>query len=501
MSSTSIYKNAQSGKLKLATLERHMAAGEDINGANPKTKYTPLMIAVLEGRKDVVKLLLSKNADTNRRGANGETALWLATSRAPSRNRKKIVSLLLAAKVKPDLNVTPSIGSGNTPLMEALVQFGDTDVASMLVDAGAEVDKQNRYGKTAKQLAEKKDKSLVVALLPAEERKKVRVPVITKINRLIGHMIAWVNVATVAAVGVVGRLKKVFRISGAKDTSAPRNLQDCATAQDFKKSVNEYVQDSGLERFFPRDSEFLQKLAEGLARFKDSPSALNTPENLKGLTKLSLYQTIIYADDSGSMDCAITANSNIKRLDVQREVARRIARVCGLLVPDDGGIHVRFINRDVAWDRLSADQVDQHMAPLGTCGGTEIGTNLLQKVLQPFVYNQLGNGGLDRPYLICIITDGAPTESEGKFAEALKECAGKLETEGYGDKVVTFVVCQIGDDSDSEAFLLTLRNSQELGDSVYVCKEQIDGSFVEFNKNDDDLEIRLFNILQTPLVG
>ncbi|EJT69012.1 hypothetical protein GGTG_13409 [Gaeumannomyces tritici R3-111a-1] len=435
-SSTSICKDAGEGTLKRDTLELYMATGGDINGAYNKEEHTPLMIAVLHGRKDVVKLLLSKNADTNRRGANGESALWLATSKT-THYRQKIVSLLLAATVKPDLNVTPNIGSGNTPLMEAVVQFGDTAVARMLVDAGAEVDKRNQKGKTAKQLAEKKkDELLVVALLPAEERKKVRVPFITRINRLIGHMIAWVNVATVAAAGAFGRLKKLFKISGAKDTSVPRDLQDCATAQDFKESVNEYVQDSGLERFFPRDSEFLQKLAEGLARFKDSPSALNTPENLKGLTKLALYQTILYCES------------------------------------------------------------------LKTSGGTDIGTNLLRKVLQPFVYDQLSNGGLDRPYLICVITDGAPwPEPKGKFAEVLKECVDKLKREGYGDKVVTFIVCQIGDDSDSEAFLLKLRNSQELGDSVYVCKEQLDGRFVEFNQNDEDLEVRLFDILQTPLVG
>lgn len=73
-----------------------------------------------------------------------------------------------------------------------------------------------------------------------------------------------------------------------------KDLQDCTTVDDYKKNVTKYVEDTGLERFFPKDSEFVQRLAEGLVAFKDSKSPLNTPESLKGLVQLSLYQTILY---------------------------------------------------------------------------------------------------------------------------------------------------------------------------------------------------------------
>ncbi|KAJ6114927.1 hypothetical protein N7486_000705 [Penicillium sp. IBT 16267x] len=342
--------------------------------------------------------------------------------------------------------------------------------ACSFIDAGASVEARNRYDKTARQLAEeRKNQKLTVALLPADERKKHSDPIITRIVNLINHIIFLVNMITAAISGALGVLKEYFGIGGSRDSSLPRDLQVCTTADDFKKNVNEYVSGTKLERFFPRDSQCIQKLAEGLVAFKDSKSPLNTPENLKGLIELNLYQTILYCDDSGSMDSPTTRNGSTKRIVAQRAIVERITRICSLLVPDDGGIHVRFTNSNVNWDRLNADQVRQNMSTINATGSTDIGTNLEAKVLKPFFYEHL-EVGLKRPYLICI-----------------SQMVNRILNLRI---IVSFVICQIGDDSTSKAFIDTLSQTQ-LGDSIYVCTERIDNGFTEFNNNDEDLEIRV----------
>lgn len=79
--------------------------------------------------------------------------------------------------------------------------------------------------------------------------------------------------------------------------SIEKELQNCTTVDDYKKNVTKYAEDTGLERFFPKDSDFVKKLAEGLVAFKNSNSPLNTPENMQGLVQLSMYQTILFCGE------------------------------------------------------------------------------------------------------------------------------------------------------------------------------------------------------------
>jgi hypothetical protein len=64
---------------------------------------------------------------------------------------------------------------------------------------------------------------------------------------------------------------------------------------EFNKSINEYITTTGLDKFFPMDSPFLQtvvKKASDLAN--KGTTALARPEHLLGLTQLSLYQPILF---------------------------------------------------------------------------------------------------------------------------------------------------------------------------------------------------------------
>jgi hypothetical protein len=56
---------------------------------------------------------------------------------------------------------------------------------------------------------------------------------------------------------------------------------------------------------------------------------------------------------------------------------------------------------------------------------------------------------------------------------------------------VSFVVSQIGDNEGSKDFLKKLDDSQKLGDSVYVAKEEINEGFSNLNQNDDELELQV----------
>ena len=186
-----------------------------------------------------------------------------------------------------------------------------------------------------------------------------------------------------------------------------------------------------------------------------------------------------------------TYTDGIPRYDMQLYIAKRIARLCSLLLPDDGGIHVRFINADVKWGKLNADDVHKNMNFVTPKGNTRIGYNLDHKVLEPYVYRNLETG-LAAPYLVCVFTDGYPQgEDPHLFSQAVQKCAQILKQNGHGDNgktiytgcmvnhrkllcwnvvVVSFVVCRIGNDDVSERFLDELQHDYQLSKgSVFIC--------------------------------
>ncbi|KAJ5632808.1 hypothetical protein N7490_009147 [Penicillium lividum] len=213
MTISSIYKNARDGRLNEESLNQYIKLGEDINAASGNKKYTPLMAAVLNGHKNTVKLLLSNNADVDRQATDGETALWVATSYT-RRNRLAIVSFLLTATPRPNLNVQPKIGSHNTPLMQAIVRFGDTKVVSLLVSAGASLGALDRDGKTASELVvELWSHELALALPLLDEKMENQVPTTAKTAKFIAYVIFWLSMIFAFIPGALGALKGYFGAS------------------------------------------------------------------------------------------------------------------------------------------------------------------------------------------------------------------------------------------------------------------------------------------------
>src|SRR4051812_47974512 len=116
------------------------------------------------------------------------------------------------------------------------------------------------------------------------------------------------------------------------------------------------------------------------------------------------------------------------RMDAQAELVKRIASICTHLVPEDLGVHLRFINTRLPppAENLRMDDIRDQMARVSASGGTPIGTSLRQQILDPFVYNV---GNMTRPLFVSIITDGIPTD-EDTFRNEILACRKYLKRKG-----------------------------------------------------------------------
>uniref|UniRef100_A0A8C9UMA0 KN motif and ankyrin repeat domain-containing protein 2 n=1 Tax=Spermophilus dauricus TaxID=99837 RepID=A0A8C9UMA0_SPEDA len=96
----------------------------DVNAKASQAGQTALMLAVSHGRVDVVKALLTCEADVNVQDDDGSTALMCACEHG----HKEIAGLLLAV---PSCDISLTDRDGSTALMVAL-DAGQSEIASML---------------------------------------------------------------------------------------------------------------------------------------------------------------------------------------------------------------------------------------------------------------------------------------------------------------------------------------------------------------------------------
>jgi hypothetical protein len=125
------------------------------------------------------------------------------------------------------------------------------------------------------------------------------------------------------------------------------------------------------------------------------------------------------------------------RDESQRQLVKRITRITTYIVPDDDGVELRFINSSDGGSKLRADQVEAIMNRVRPDGATELGTNLVNKILRPMVYDKLPGKQLRRPLIVSVLTDGRPGGSHNSperpdtFKKAIIECGQKLAKAGY----------------------------------------------------------------------
>ncbi|KAF7796414.1 hypothetical protein EIP86_007591 [Pleurotus ostreatoroseus] len=298
-----------------------------------------------------------------------------------------------------------------------------------------------------------------------------------------------------------GTIAQKFGMAGiGQSVPVPEVFEEIAvpkTPAEFVKSMDTFVSESGLDKFFAPGDRFLQTLAEKAVALRNDPTTnLGSPENIKRLTRLSLYQTVIYCDDSLSME-------DYGRYTNQTELVKRIARVATRIVPDGYGVELRFINSSSA-SNLDAAQVESAMIRVRPDGGTMLGSSLRDKILQPLVYNVIGdrNKRFERPLLVCVITDGDPSgEPPSTFKDQIVDCRRRLDRAGYEPTSVMFCVSQIGDDKKAKNFLDDLKNDPQIQDVLYCTAERLDDEFKEMRNNEKRLEEWLLKLLTSPIMG
>jgi ankyrin repeat protein len=185
-----IHEDARQGTLVGITLTRYLLNNRNIlEEQDPTTGRTPLATAAVAGFADVVEQLLWKGAKAEALSRDGETALLL-TTREASRNRPRIVQLLLSKTPAGSVDATTT-ADGNTPLMYAILK-SDIESIRLLTKAGASLTVPNNSGQTAATMAAAaSDKAVARALDPEEQSK------LTKLADLVGdfllYIVAWVN--------------------------------------------------------------------------------------------------------------------------------------------------------------------------------------------------------------------------------------------------------------------------------------------------------------------
>lgn len=149
-----LFSNAYGGDLK--GVQVALAKGAAINIADQK-KRTALMLAASNGHTAVVKYLVDQGADVNARDGDNQTPLMYASRRSFN----KTAAVLL--KSGADVNVQ-SKKEGISALMLAAI-WNNVELANMFLDHGADANLTDRFGRTAKVLAQKKGNADVVNLL------------------------------------------------------------------------------------------------------------------------------------------------------------------------------------------------------------------------------------------------------------------------------------------------------------------------------------------------
>ncbi|VDO04760.1 unnamed protein product [Rodentolepis nana] len=130
-------------KNKMNIVQILLKYGADVNTAN-KLGRTALMISSNEGHVDIVELLIQRGAKVNAQDANGMTAIFYAVDGEFS----NVIRTL--ANAGADVNHKES-ENGYTPLIRlaSLTNNGNAEVGKTLLERGAAVNQQDKFGRTA----------------------------------------------------------------------------------------------------------------------------------------------------------------------------------------------------------------------------------------------------------------------------------------------------------------------------------------------------------------
>ncbi|KAI1207624.1 uncharacterized protein F4807DRAFT_172619 [Annulohypoxylon truncatum] len=476
-----LHNDAATGALTKTALDNYLITQKiderSTEKGNGTIGLTPLALAARNGHADIVKLLLDNGAEVDAFSSYLRTPLWIVTSQDQGDNRVEIVSILLKHGADAKYSC-PNLHNGSTPLENELGQGKEPGVIQLLVQHEGTTEK-------ALELAIQLDYPEIDDAMRISERRNnsFRDFIVSLITALILFILSWLNSS--ALMGVANSVFNKFQISGNRTSAMAKKIEaeipQPKTKEEFQKSIGDFVENHGLGKFFSKGNEQLLEdiTSKAVDLQNDETTVLGQPENTENLVKFALYQPVIYCDDSGSMNPRNNPQGE-DRMEDQRQLVGRIAAICTKIVPDELGVHLRFINSEPPHTNdLSADSIKDIMAQVKPSGYTEIGTRLRERILNPLLYSQYNDEvkNMRRPILISIITDGVPyggrasQEKLNTLQDEIMKCQDYLVAMDLPLRSVVFQISQIGSDPNSKDFLQKLKD-QNL-ENVYITSRKL----------------------------
>lgn len=238
------------------------------------------------------------------------------------------------------------------------------------------------------------------------------------------------------------------------------------------------IQEKQLQSMWPPDrlEALLQNLAnhapekiDGIMRAWRAPREIATD----GI-KLSLFDIILYIDDSGS----IMFEEDGKRLDDLKEILSIVATAASMF--DQDGISVRFMNSMVQGNNINSKEAAEALiSQVRFQGLTPMGTSLRHKVLEPLVIGPARNGQLKKPVLVITITDGHPAGEPPKtVVDVIRHTVDEVSRTRYGRGAVSFEFAQVGSDLKARDFLSKLDEDPSIGGLIDCTSSEFQNLWV-----------------------
>ncbi|KAL1857369.1 hypothetical protein Plec18170_003493 [Paecilomyces lecythidis] len=248
--------------------------------------------------------------------------------------------------------------------------------------------------------------------------------------------------------------------SGPPGSSRPATEHEVSV---YRQLLISTIQEKHLQPLWP--PEKLEALLQNLAR--SGPEKINgitstwkaSPEIAMDSIKLSLFDIILYIDDSGS----IMFEEEGARLKDLKNILSLVATAASLF--DQDGIQVRFMNSMAQGNNINSKQAAEALiSQVRFQGLTPMGTSLRHKVLEPLVIGPARSGQLQKPVLIITITDGQPAgEPRNAVSQAIRHAVDEVSRTRYGRGAVSFEFAQVGTDLKAREFLSELDEDPSIG--------------------------------------
>lgn len=229
------------------------------------------------------------------------------------------------------------------------------------------------------------------------------------------------------------------------------------------------VRDQHLEAFYPAGSlEQISSRIAGSGALDKICQQWRLPKELAAdLVKIALFDVVLLADDSGSMQF----EQGGERIEDLKMILSRVTYATSLF--DQDGIEIRFLNSQVQGNHVTSEgQAGQIVSQIRFSGLTPLGTALDQKILQPMLLNPARQGQLRKPLLIIVISDGAPAgEPADAVFNAVMRASDELRRSRYGPDSLSLQFAQVGNDMKAQEFLGQLDSHPVVGPLIDVTSD------------------------------